>query len=355
MDHAAMLGIAGVNTHPLHAATLGIAGNWGSTLRPHLQHITALSPLASSTRLGDRAARACWARACYLLDYTYVACPDRVTRSLRYRSGFARMCAPETRNLPIYLDSAAYREAAGTAPTWSSHTRYCQAIDLIRPLGAMARDVLGNQDASREGYDRLCRDGYRDVTIPVWQARPAWDPNRDASDNGWLAAHDATLRSYVDRAPLVAIGGLVQGPCPRAKRHLYLAELARAFPDTHFWALGQASAMVINGLGQLGLLDRISTDGAWWIHHARTEQFAVVQDGVLKSLRLTHTGASSFFTLLELMAANLRSLLSAYAGLWSFPAPAIVPTDLRDSEVRLELRRRLAPVQLDLFAQLAPR
>src|SRR5712691_1823664 len=59
----------------------------------------------------------------------------------------------------------------------------------------------------------------------------------------------------------------------------------------------QASAMVINGLGQLGLLDRISTDGSWWIHHARTEQFAVVQDGLLKSLRLTHTGASSFFIL----------------------------------------------------------
>ena len=44
MSHAtplASVGIAGVNTHPLHAATLGIAGNWGSTLRPHLEHITA--------------------------------------------------------------------------------------------------------------------------------------------------------------------------------------------------------------------------------------------------------------------------------------------------------------------------
>src|SRR5207302_599264 len=110
---------------------------------------------------------------------------------------------------------------------------------------------------------------------------------------------------------------------------------------------------VINCLGQLALLDRVSTDGCWWIHQARTEQFAVVQDGVLKSLRLTHTGANSFFTLLELMAANLRSLLSAYAGLWTFPTPAEVPTDLRDSDVRLELRRRLAPAQLDLFANLA--
>ena len=111
----------------------------------------------------------------------------------------------------------------------------------------------------------------------------------------------------------------------------------------------QASATVVNGLGQLGLLDRISTDGSWWIHHARTEQFAILQDGLLKSLRLTHTGAQSFFTLAELMAANLRSLLSAYASLWTFPAPAEVPTDLADPEVRLELRRRLGPVQLELF------
>src|SRR5262249_23636657 len=32
------LGIAGVNTRPLQAATVGIAGNWGSTLRPHPRH-----------------------------------------------------------------------------------------------------------------------------------------------------------------------------------------------------------------------------------------------------------------------------------------------------------------------------
>jgi hypothetical protein len=64
---------------------------------------------------------------------------------------------------------------------------------------------------------------------------------------------------------------------------------------------------------------------------------------------LTHTGAQSFFTLAELMAANLRSLLSAYASLSTFPAPAEVPTDLADPEVRLELRRRLGPVQLELF------
>ena len=64
---------------------------------------------------------------------------------------------------------------------------------------------------------------------------------------------------------------------------------------------------------------------------------------------LTHTGAETFFTLPELMAANLRAPLAAYAGLWTFPAPAEVPTDPRDREVRLELRRRLTPVQFELF------
>jgi hypothetical protein len=264
------------------------------------------------------------------------------------------MCAPGSRKLPLYLDSGAYRESAKTAPAWSSYARYCQAIDLIQPDGAMARDVLDDQEQSIEGYKRLCTDGYERTVIPVWQARPGWDPTCDAVTNGRLATRDGALRMYVGRSPLVAIGGLVRGPCPRASRHLYLAELTAGFPDTRFWALGQASSTVVNGLGQLGLLDRISTDGAWWIHHARTEQFAVVQDGLLKSLRLTHTGARSFFTLLELMAANLRSLLSAYAGLWTFPAPAEVPTDVTDPEVRLELRRRLGPVQLELFGPTPP-
>ena len=37
------------------------------------------------------------------------------------------------------------------------------------------------------------------------------------------------------------------------------------------------------------------------------------QSALLRSLRLTHTGAETFFTLRELMAANLRALLAAYA------------------------------------------
>jgi hypothetical protein len=79
---------------------------------------------------------------------------------------------------------------------------------------------------------------------------------------------------------------------------------------------------------------------------------AVLEDGLIKTFRLTRTGARSFFPLLDLMGCNLRSLLAAYAGLWTFPGPARVPTDLDDLDARLELRRRLAPVQLDLFAPI---
>jgi hypothetical protein len=231
----------------------------------------------------------------------------------------------------------------------------------------MAKDVVGDQAASRRGYERMCADGYRDLTVPVWQAREAlrWSGHprgdraaylRDAAGqavhNGRLAAADPELRRYVEQAPLVAIGGLAQSPCPAEARSLYLAELCGAFPEARFWALAQASAPVVNGLGRLGLLDRVSTDGAWWIHHARCEQLAVVEDGLLRSIKLTHTGAQSFFTLPELMAANLRSLLSAYAGLWTFPGPPKVPTAMEDADARLELRRRLGMAQLDLFEQL---
>ena len=38
----------------------------------------------------------------------------------------------------------------------------------------MAKDVVGDQDGSRRGYERLCADGYGDVAIPVWQIMPWW-------------------------------------------------------------------------------------------------------------------------------------------------------------------------------------
>jgi hypothetical protein len=353
----AALGIAGVNTRPLLRASdpmVGIAGNWGSTLRPRLDRLLEAGPALSPRRLGDRAALTAWTRACYLLDYAYLACPDRGSRRMRFRPAFRELCAPATRRLPLYLDSGAYREFTGGAPRWSSYAAYCETIDLVRPDGAMAKDVVGDQAASRRGYERLCADGYRDLVIPVWQVLPAWVAGLSVEDNARLAARDAVLRAYCDRAPLVAIGGLNQSPARRPLRHLYLRELCRAFPGTQFWGLGQANPPVVNGLGREGLLDRVWTDGSWWLHDARAEVLAVLEGGEVQTIRLTGTGRQTFFPLLDLMAANLRSLLSAYAGLWTFPGPAAVPTGLEDPHAARELRRRLAPAGADLAARLAP-
>ena len=300
----AALGIAGVNTRPLHGAALGIAGNLGSTLRPALARATAPAPAGRGTGLGDRASREAWRHAVWLLDYTFLTCPDRAAGGMRLRAGPGELAGE--RRFPLYLDSAAYREFTGRAPRWSSYAAYCQAIDLTRPQGAMAKDVVGDQAASRAGYQRMCADGYRDVAIPVFQLRESFlwtrsprepreaylaDACRQAVRNGRLAARDPVLREYVERAPLVAVGGLARCPCPPEACYLYLAELCRAFPGARFWALAQASAPVVNGLGRLGLLDRVSLDGTWWLHHAATEQLAVLQDGELRSIKLARTGA----------------------------------------------------------------
>jgi len=347
------LGIAGVNTRPLAAAALGIAGHWGSTLRPHVAELLRAPRALAPRRLGDIVAREGHRRACFLLDYTFVACPERRTKRMRYRSGREGLLTPTTRPLPLYLDSGAYRLARGTTERWASYQRYCEAIDLMQPTGAMAYDVVGDQEASRAGYERMLRDGYADVVIPVWQAGPSWVRGFPAATNGAIAARDPLLRAYCDRAPLVAIGGLAMGPCPRTQRAAYLGQLYRAFPQAHFWALGQASASVLDQLHSAGMLDRIWCDGTWWVHSACTEVLAYVENGHLRVLDLSKKNAHLPLTLVELMKCNLHALLAAYMGLSTFPAPSPVPLAVEDPEACAELKRRIAPLQLDLGLDLA--
>lgn len=90
--HSAAVGIAGVNTRPLMRAAdpmVGIAGNWDSTLRPHVVRLTEPGASISKSRIGDQAALHAPKRACYFLDYTYltVGC---------YTSGHSQSCVPLT-------------------------------------------------------------------------------------------------------------------------------------------------------------------------------------------------------------------------------------------------------------------
>ena len=214
----------------------------------------------------------------------------------------------------------------------------------------MARDV-DNQNASREGFTTVsAATGIGMSSLPVWQARPGTRASTPLTTAASLRATPPCAPTLIG-ARLSPSAAWCAWSVSAVMRHLYLAELVRVFPGHTLLGVGSGLSHGRQRPGTARPTGR-GFDGSWWIHHARTEQFAVVQDGLLKSLRLTHTGASSFFTLPELMAANLRSLLSAYAGLWAFPAPTEVPTDLRDPDVRFELRRRLASVQLDLFAHL---
>jgi len=117
--------------------------------------------------------------------------------------------------------------------------------------------------------------------------------------------------------------------------------------------------LVVNGLGMMGLLDRVYTDGSWWIKDATAERFAIVEDGLITMLsletkrrrgerRVKRKRRESFFTLIEMMAANLRSLLAAYEGLWTWPPPEPLPVDLLDADQAQELKGRFQAAQLEL-------
>jgi hypothetical protein len=97
----------------------------------------------------------------------------------------------------------------------------------------------------------------------------------------------------------------------------------------------------------MDLLDRVWLDGSWWILDSCCSRFGVVKAGQITMLSLEGV-AESFFRLEELMAANLRCLLGAYAGLWQWPAMPLLP-DLADPEQVGELHGNLHATQLELF------
>ena len=197
---SAAVGIAGVNTRPLMRAAdpmIGIAGNWGSTLRPHVARVTEPGASISKTRLGDQAAIHASKRACYFLDYTYLACPDRRDRP--------NALPPWIRRSVRTGDTTPAR-VPGQRRLPRVHWR-CPGLEQLRtilrddrpvhPNGAMAKDTVGDQDASRRGYERMCTDGYDGITIPVWQIMPCWVSGLSVEANALLASRDPVPRFIV--------------------------------------------------------------------------------------------------------------------------------------------------------------
>lgn len=405
LDRPAKCAVAGVNTRQIQEASLGVAGNTGRRTRQGLADTAALrrrdaelaAISAGSNRLGDRAARESWQHGVWFADYTYVvkggspaSCPPGVA----WRHGRQSVFGREHRELPLYLDSAGYRRLiTGTAPAWSHRfDTYPAAIEIVDPDGYAWYDDPRDRVRTLADGRRLMSIFPADVASgrqwPVFSARWTWRDDahllagalpgwasaelanliplsrtqrrfkrdtlekwaRLAIANALLAAGDPDFHWMIDTFGRVMLGGLVGSRCPRMARHLYLATLYHACPGVQFWGLGQASACVVNGLGMLGLLDRVWVDGTWWLLDATADRFAVVENGLITMISF-EGWAYSLFTLVEAMAANLRSLLAAYAGLWSWPPPEPLPLDLLDPDQAADMKRRLAAnaTQLHLF------
>lgn len=320
--------------------------------------------------LGNRVAASSWQRGVFFLDWTFITATDGKPGFVRWQRWASEMLTPETRRMPLFLDSSGFRRFTGEAPKWATYENYLRAIDLTHPTMYTAYDVVGDTETSVQLYDRMRADGYGNRCIPIYQVQ--WDKTADtriggaqtlANDarNAVANAHrtvaDPVFQHVASHSHIVAIGGLVssrkkQSPCPLAVRHIYFSEILRLMPDLQLWGLGMASPPIINGMGKAGYLPRFWSDSSKWIHDARDERIQVLQDGLLKNLPLTHTGAHSFFTLPELAAANLRSMLGAYDDQWAWPPPDPVPTNMADMDAVLELKKRIQSAQTDLWQLL---
>jgi hypothetical protein len=354
-----------------------------------------------SNRMGDRAARDGWKRGVWFADFTYVCTPYEATGNggyahngaLVWRNGREAVFGRQGRDLPLFIDSCGYRRAiTGTAPAWARpFDVYPAAIELLDPDGYAAWDDPHDRgrtlDALRELMALFPNDVANRRMWPVFSLRWTWDDDahldfarlpgwagkslayliplnrtqrqfnestrerwaRQAIANALVMAQDPDFRQMIDTFGRVMIGGMVGSKCPRMARHLFAATLCSLFPGVHFWLLGQANFAVTNGLGMLGLLDQVWLDGSWWIKDATAERFAIVEDGLITMLSLeSNHRMQSFFTLIEMMAANLRSLLAAYEGMWSWPPPEPLPVDLLDVDQAIELKTRLQAAQMEL-------
>lgn len=407
---AAGVGIAGVNTSKIVGASRQALGHIdASALHGRDQTLGAL--VQDSNRLGDRAAQNAWRRGVWFADFTYITTPYHVATDnggyvqgdgIGWRNGREWTFGRAHRALPLFIDSCGYRrELTGTAPQWAMDPDvYPQAIELIDPDGYAAWDYPQDRQRSLDALHELMGIFPGDVgngrLWPVFSIRWTWDAKahlsfahlpgwngrdlaaqipqtrtqrkfkratlerwaRQAIANALVIAADPDFRWMADTFGQVMIGGMVGCAMNRQARHLFAAALTQLFPSVRFWLLGQANFATVNGLGMLGLLDQVWTDGTWWLKDATAERFAYVEDGLItmhsfESSRLGADGKrevyrQTFFTLVEMMAANLRSLLAAYEGLWSWPPPEPLPVDLMDMDQVQELKRRYVQAQMEL-------
>lgn len=399
------LGIAGQRADHMLRAALGVAGlNTAPLVATARAALTSRSPrVLGGETVGDRIERVAGTHAVIVNSFVYDVSPSEPTGrggyrrtadgSMRIRHGRVWVL-PEHRPAPLWIDCDAPARHNGTSPNWATFDAYVQAVELICPDGFFTFDTIGDAEATRRDYERICSvfpaDALPDGRLwPVYPVTAVWDgaarvdrarlptglrrsplgayiplnetqrqyrPEQLESwaaavvANAQLIAADPHFREMASHHGKVALGGMaIKGnPVPRLARHLLAAVLTEAFPGVQLWLLGNANAYVVNGLGVLGLLDRVWLDGSWALKEAMCGSLAYLRDGLI-TMWYAGQGRDQrgqlltdlFFRREWLMAGNLWALLGAYAGAWRWPTVPL-PIDSRDEGA-------VAALQLDLF------
>jgi len=159
-----------------------------------------------------------------------------------------------------------------------------------------------------------------------------------------------------DRFGRVMLGGMANGDLPRPVRLVYIAALAALRPDIQLWALGQASAAVLNGLVARGVIGRVWTDGTAYLRDATSDRLAVY-DRERGLITLWHVGRGkgadgrptheTLLTRRDIIALNVRGIVAPYAGIARAPDVG-TPIDPRDRDQMAELKRAASAAQLSV-------
>jgi len=388
----ARVGVAGLNCQSVIQGACQALDQPFETVA-HLREKDRCQGKPGSAWLGDQAASQAWKYACWMVDFPYLVSGGK--GPVTWRSGRREFFSRQRRALPLYLDSSGYRrEISGNAPAWAhSFEAYIATILLSDPDGFAAWDYPADRQKTLYFLHRMEAIFPQDRRLwPIFSVRWAWDDNlrldqapdlpwkagtdwqslipftstqrRHRPDvlNAWArlavanavkAASDPDLRYMADRFGQVMLGGMAHGPVPRVCRHLYLAVLATLFPGVKIWALGMGSHVVVNGLGMLGMLDRIFLDGTSYLKQAVAARAPVIENGLITMIQLGSPNRTRerqpFFTFNELLASQLRCLLGAYANLWQWPGIAWQdPYAPMVAELANELRPHYQQAQLEL-------